>query len=135
MTTIGYGDFNAVNLPDYDGADNMALIFFLQFIAIFTFSLIQDRLFSIVFDVKLNKIVSEALYETEIWLNEMDLVLRRAYENKKKNLPKDAKLPDRRLFDDQVWQDVIASIETTVMYSCYEAFVKHSFYATMPPRL
>lgn len=47
MTTIGYGDVSAQKYPDYSSADNMLLIFFIQFIAIGTFSLIQDRLFSI----------------------------------------------------------------------------------------
>ena len=43
MTTIGYGDLNAAKYPKYDSPDNMLMIFFLQFIAIFTFSLIQDK--------------------------------------------------------------------------------------------
>lgn len=88
MTTIGYGDYGAVMYPETTEPDNMALIFFLQFIAIFTFSLIQDRLFSIVVDVNLEQVISAAVSETEIWLNEMDLVMRRDWENKKKNLPK-----------------------------------------------
>ena len=53
MTTIGYGDYNAAKYPDYGLADNMTLIALLLFFSIFTFSLIQDRLLSIVFDVKL----------------------------------------------------------------------------------
>ena len=40
MTTIGYGDYNAQKYPDYPEPDNMALIFFLQVMAIGTFSLI-----------------------------------------------------------------------------------------------
>ena len=40
MTTIGYGDLRAAKYPDYQSPDNMLMIFFLQFIAIFTFSLI-----------------------------------------------------------------------------------------------
>ena len=42
MTTIGYGDISAAKYPvvDIGYYDNMALIFFLQFIAILTFSLI-----------------------------------------------------------------------------------------------
>ena len=40
MTTIGYGDISAQKYPDYSSPDNMALISFLQFFAIFTFSLI-----------------------------------------------------------------------------------------------
>ena len=42
MTTIGYGDFSAAQFykDDYNKPDNMALILFLQVMAIFTFSLI-----------------------------------------------------------------------------------------------
>ena len=42
MTTIGYGDFSAkqYHSDDYKAGDNMLLIFFLQFFAILTFSLI-----------------------------------------------------------------------------------------------
>ena len=82
MTTIGYGDYSAAKYPDYDSPDNMCLIFFLQFIAIFTFSLIQDKLFSLHLDVKLNKKVEDAIRETEYYLNQIDIVLRRSWESK-----------------------------------------------------
>ena len=123
MTTIGYGDYHAAQHPYYSHGDNMTLIFFLLFFAIFTFSLIQDRLLSIVFDVNLQTVVNNTVSATEIWLNEMDLVLRRAWENKKKNLPKHASMPDRSTLDEKVWKDVICTIETHTRHSCFVAFI------------
>jgi len=46
-TTIGYGDFNAAKYPDYKSGDNMLLIALLQVFAIFTFTLIRVKLFSL----------------------------------------------------------------------------------------
>ena len=61
MTTIGFGEYNAAKYPYYSESDNMSLICFLQIIAIFTFSLIQDRLFSIESDLKLSEVVTTAV--------------------------------------------------------------------------
>ena len=54
-TTVGYGDFNAAKIPDYQSADNMAMISFLQFMAIFSFTLIRDKIFAVQFDVSLQE--------------------------------------------------------------------------------
>ena len=66
MTTIGYGDFSAYQFSkdDYNSPDNMALICFLQVMAIFTFSLIQDRLFSLHVDIKMKDVISKVNEET-----------------------------------------------------------------------
>ena len=52
----------------------MALILFLQLMAIFTFSLIQDRLFSLQFDLKLKEVISSAVGETEQFIQSLDKV-------------------------------------------------------------
>jgi hypothetical protein len=46
-TTIGYGEFNAAKYPDFESGDNMLLISLLQVLAIFTFTLIRVKLFSL----------------------------------------------------------------------------------------
>ena len=59
MTTIGYGEFNAAKYPTYESADHMGLVAFIMFFSIFTFTLIQNSLFSMHFDVKLNEVLKE----------------------------------------------------------------------------
>jgi len=60
MTTVGYGDIKAAQkfYIGYDNFDSMVLISFIQFLAIFTFTLIKERLFSLQFDVKLQETIS-----------------------------------------------------------------------------
>ena len=67
--------------------------------------------------------MSNTVSQTELWLNGLDIVMRRAWENKKNNLDKKAVMPERKTLDEQVWEDVICTIETTVRHSCFEAFV------------
>ena len=95
MTTIGYGDIVAAKYPDYPNGDNMALVFFLEFMAIFTFSLIQNKLFSIQYDVKLKEIVGKAVAETEVFLSDIDRVLKKMWEKDRKRIPKDAADPEK----------------------------------------
>ena len=57
MTTIGYGDYSAAKYPDYDSGDNMLMIMCIQFLAIFTFTIIKDSMLSLIFDVKLEAVV------------------------------------------------------------------------------
>ena len=59
MTTIGYGEFNAAKYPEYESADHMGLVALIMFFSIFTFTLIQNSLFSMHFDVKLKEILKE----------------------------------------------------------------------------
>ena len=59
-----------------------------------------------------------------MWLNRIDIVMRRVWENTKTNLPKNAAIPERRTLSDEVWNDTITTIEMSVRYSCYDAFVK-----------
>ena len=63
MTTLGYGDFNAVKRPEYDSADNMELISFIQFTAIFTFTLIQAYMLALVFDVSMSTVLKKARFD------------------------------------------------------------------------
>mmetsp|Transcript_1162 Transcript_1162/g.1535 ORF Transcript_1162/g.1535 Transcript_1162/m.1535 type:complete len:147 (+) Transcript_1162:167-607(+) len=129
MTTIGYGDMNAAKVPEYENSDNMTLIFFLQFIAIFTFSLIQDRLFSLHFDVTLQQEVGKMTSEMTIFMNEIDIILRRSWEKRRKNTPKGRSIPERVVLDQEVWDSVIMTVETSVRHSCYEAFIEQPFYS------
>lgn len=78
MTTIGYGDFSAYQFSkdDYNSPDNMALICFLQVMAIFTFSLIQDRLFSLQFDIKMKDVISKVNEETQEFVQKLDRVMK-----------------------------------------------------------
>lgn len=73
--------------------------------------------------------------DAEIWLNSIDIVMRRAWENKKKNLPKHAPQPERKALDDEIWNDIITTIETSARHSCREAFADNRFYKALPPRL
>ena len=64
MTTVGYGDFSAAKSPftavtedDYDSPSNMVMIMFIQLLAIFTFTIIKDKIFSLSFDVKLDDLL------------------------------------------------------------------------------
>ena len=101
MTTIGYGDFNAAKHGDgYNKPDNMALVCFLEVMAIFTFSLIQDRLFSLHFDIKIKDIVAKGIAETEYFTQQLDQVKKRQYDHKKLNLEKGQKQPERKHLDD-----------------------------------
>lgn len=135
MTTIGYGEINAAKYPDYSESDNMMLICFLQFVAILTFSLIQYRLFQIESDESLSDAINKAVSETQNWLNDLDVVIRRAWEDKKKSLPKNAIILERKTLDDKVWYDTIYSIESYVHHSCFDAFIKKPFYKELPPRI
>ena len=63
MTTIGYGDYSAVKRPEYDSADNMELISFIQFTAIFTFTLIQASMLSLVFDISMSTVLKKARFD------------------------------------------------------------------------
>ena len=75
MTTIGYGDNNAAKHDSgYEKGNNMALICFLQVMAIFTFSLITDKLFSIQIDVKLQDVISENKTNATNFLHDLEQV-------------------------------------------------------------
>ena len=54
MTTVGYGDINAAKYPDYESPTNMLLLMLIQLFAIFTFTIIKDRIFSLYFDISLD---------------------------------------------------------------------------------
>lgn len=84
MTTVGYGDFNAAKAPDFESPSNMTLLWGIQFVAIFTFTLIQDRIFSLQFDVKLNSLVNAARDEATIFLHEVDMGMKRQFDHKRK---------------------------------------------------
>ena len=68
--------------------------------AIFTFSLIQDRLFSLHFDIKVKDVIAKNIAETEYFTQQLDQVQKRQYDNKKLNLEKGQKQPERKHLDD-----------------------------------
>ena len=68
MTTVGYGDFNAAKYPDYDSPNNMLLIMFIQLMAIFTFTLIKDKIFSLYFDIDLLDVIKDGVHEAEMFV-------------------------------------------------------------------
>ena len=113
----------------------MTLICFLQIIAILTFSLIRQRLFSLHFDVELKKVVANAVSGTQDFLNDIDCILGKITEHKKKTLKKGAPPPERISLDESIWHDVLNTVEISVRHSCFNAFVKEPFYGELPPRL
>ena len=74
MTTIGYGEFNAAKFPEYDSADHMGLVAFIMFFSIFTFTLIQNSLFSLHYDIKLNEVLKEQDLEAQAFLQKLDKI-------------------------------------------------------------
>ena len=80
MTTIGYGEFNAAKYPEYESSDNMTLIYFIMFTSIFTFTLIQDTLFSLHFDVKITQFLKQQETEAYGFLQSVDLVMKRQWD-------------------------------------------------------
>lgn len=61
MTTVGYGDINAAKYPDYESPTNMLLLMLIQLFAIFTFTIIKDRIFSLYFDISLDEVIQNAV--------------------------------------------------------------------------
>ena len=86
MTTIGYGDYNAAKRPKYLYTDNMTLVMLIQFIGIFTFTLIKDRIFSLKLDIQLSAVLSELEMNTQLFLQRIDKVMRVQWEHKKGQL-------------------------------------------------
>jgi len=110
MMTVGYGDISAAKYPQYSSPDNMALLFFLLFMSIFTFSLIRQRLFSLQFDIKLNEYVSKIVQGTQLFLNDIDRILGKINESKRKKLSVGAAdLPAFQLHE-QLSLDVINTV-------------------------
>ena len=111
-TTIGYGDFNADK--SNEKSTNMTVIMMLQLLAIFSFTLIRDKIFSLQFDVKLSEIIQSKREEVELFLFDIDLAMKRQSEILV-NLGR-VQLPD------QIYEDSINSIETMVKFSPFEDF-------------
>ena len=132
MTTIGFGDFSAAKYPDYDSSDNMTLIFFILFASIFTFTLIQDLLFSLHFDVKLNEYIKKYESEAFDFLSAVDLVMKRQWDSHHEHHG-DGKY--RMTIPENLWADFLEYTEINARHSCFDSFANHTFYQELPPRL
>ena len=112
MTTVGYGDFRAAQTYyiGYEKIWNMLLISCIQFMAIFTFTLIKERLFSLQFDVNLQQVLSKTEKEAQMFIYQVDCTMRNIYENQKVQ-GLDVKRLKRIRFNEDKWNDFINTVE------------------------
>jgi len=62
----------------------MLLIMFIQLMAIFTFTLIKDKIFSLYYDIELLEVIKDAVNESEMFVQAIDLVMLNQFKGKKK---------------------------------------------------
>ena len=137
MTTIGYGDYSAVKRPEYDSADNMELISFIQFTAIFTFTLIQASMLSLVFDISMSTVLKKARFDAQDFLLRVEQTMRRQWDHAASR--QDAKTSPnsevREPLPKFIYDEVMNNVVTATRHSCYTAFVQEPYYAELPPAL
>lgn len=124
-TTVGYGDFNADK--SNNNPSNMMVIMMLQLFAIFSFTLIRDKIFSIQYDVNLEEVIKKREEDVELYLFNIDRVMKRQSEYLS-NLK-------RKRLEDSFFEDSINSISTSIRYSPNEDFHEKHFYNQLTPRL
>ena len=105
----------------------MVLISCIQFMAIFTFTLIKDRLFSLKFDVKIDHVLAKSSQEAEMFIYNIDCTIKNIYDVRNKlGQLKPGELRER--FDLDTWNDFMNVIEFQQRQSCFEAFMSEPFY-------
>lgn len=57
---------------------------FIQLMAIFTFTLIKDKIFSLYYDIELLEVIKDAVNESEMFVQAIDLVMLNQFKGKKK---------------------------------------------------
>jgi len=124
MATVGYGDYNAAKYPEYDPGDNMLLMMCIQFLSIFTFTIIKDSMLSLVFDIKLSDVVADIIGNAQDFIHELDNIMKRQFDNKRN----ENRTGVRMRLDDKYYEAAMTAIDTQARHSCYDVFYKEPFY-------
>ena len=112
MTTVGYGDFKAAQTYyiGYESFDNMILVAFILFLAIFTFTMIKTQLFSLQFDTRLPEILSRKEKEAEMFIYQIDITMKNIFDSRRKQ--GQIKVNEhRKRFDPDIWNNFMNTIE------------------------